>query len=38
VLVKRILLALAAAGDWLLRTTVDKRLCDWSNKTHGGDE
>ena len=35
---KRILIALAALGDRFLATHLDKRLCDWTNKTHGGDE
>jgi hypothetical protein len=35
---RRILIALAAAGDWLLRTTVDKRLCRLSNELGGDDD
>lgn len=35
---KRLLLALAAIGDRILRTQLDRPLCRWTEETKGSDD
>lgn len=31
--VRRVLLTIAAGLDWVMRTRVDRRVCEWANTT-----